>query len=132
MNIMDELRKKQKFRQRLYSKTTLFILLFVAIFLVNPTWKIWRKNVENKEKLEASKVELAQLEKKEKELQAEVELLQSTQGKEQEIRKKFSVTKDGEEVVFIVDRNTSTSSTEMEVERGFWGGIWHWFAELFS
>lgn len=129
---MEELRKKQKLRKKLYSKTTLFILLFLAIFLISPTWKIWRKNIESTRKLEIAKQELAELEKKEGELRAEVSLLQSEQGKEQEIRKKFSVTKEGEEVVFLVDRKEASVAPEVEEERGFFGKIWHWFAGLFS
>lgn len=79
-----------------------------------------------------AKQELAELEKKEGELRSEVDLLQSDQGKEQEIRKKFSVTKEGEEVVFLVDRKNPSNTPEQEEERGFFGNIWHWFAGLFS
>jgi len=127
---MEELRKKRKIRRKIYSTTVVFILFVLVILLSISTWRLFRKNLESRTYAREAAAELAALEAREAELSEDLEFLQSEEGKDREIRKKFNVAKEGEEVVLLVDRKNPTTTAEQNDEgkwKKFWKGVKSFF-----
>jgi len=120
-----EFQKKRKIRAWIYSKTTIIILIIIVFFLMRATWKVYGARVESRKDFDRAMEELTSLDDREKVLVLDIERLKTEKGTEEEIRKKFSVAKEGESVVFVVDR-------EAEVvvpvpDEGFWSRVGEWF-----
>ncbi len=99
---MEYLKKRQKVRRRLYSKTTLVVLGVLFLFLIRPTWNIYQKSVETKTNLKEAETELQALETRKTELQRDISYIKSQPGFDQEIRDKFGVAKKDETMIVIV------------------------------
>src|SRR5882724_2387937 len=100
---MEDVRKKRKAKTRLYNKVRLIVLAIIAIFLLTSTWRVYQKNRESRLNLAAAETQLTTLQDKQEKLTSDYAKIQTAQGKDEEIRKKFSVTKDGEQIAVIVD-----------------------------
>lgn len=72
--------------------------------------------------MEASYSRLSELEKRDKDLELKISKLNTTSGLEEEIRSKFSVSKNNENTVIIV-REESSSSTDINTSTTFWSKI---------
>jgi uncharacterized ion transporter superfamily protein YfcC len=117
-----EFQKRRKIRNRIYSKTTFFILLVIIIFLSHATWKVYKTKIESRKNFEKVLADLEQMRKNEEKLNIDLQRLSTEKGKEEEIRKKFNVAKEGEGVVYVV---YSEESKKEEVEElGFFEKIW--------
>ncbi len=116
---MEYLKKRQKARKRLYSKVSIFGLVLLLLVLVRPTWSIFKKSFESKKNLSVAQVELADLEVHKRQLEKNVAYLQSDYGRDQEIRDKFGMTKNGETMVVIV-RNEKEAPPPPPPEPTFW------------
>ena len=118
--------QKRKLSHILYHKATLVILLLVTLFVLRSTWIVWQKKEESEALKETSLNYKNGLEVRDKELNSEINSLGTEVGKEAEIRSKFSVAKNGESVVVIVDDATNTQSTTTE------RNLWQRFLNLFK
>ena len=68
--------------------------------------------------------ELSSLEQRDKELSSRIDRLKTDRGLEEEIRKKFNVAKDGEGVVIIVPKSsTSSDENDDDGKFGFWNRL---------
>lgn len=91
----------------------LCIVLLITIFLATRAVEVLAKQRQANKMNKAYDAELNQLAEKEANLHAELEELATEDGIEQEIREKFRVTKEGEELVVIVpQKKTATTDTE--------------------
>lgn len=108
---MSEFRKKRKTRRLIYSKVSLLIAFAILVFMSLSTFNIYKKYRESYENKKSAKQELENLEQRNRELSSRIERLRTERGLEEEIRKKFNVAKEGEGVVVIVPK-FSTSSNE--------------------
>lgn len=72
--------------------------------------------------VEASMVRLEELEERDREIESKINKLATVAGVEEEIRSKFSVAKDNENMVIIV-REEGTSSPALQENKGFWSKI---------
>ncbi len=119
--------ERKKFRQILYSKATLFVILVVLVFVARGAWKINEKaTIARAERDQASRL-FAEIGLRTRELEASLVKLKSEQGIEDEIRQKFTVAREWEEVVVVVDENTKKSKNDEVVDKGFWArflGFW--------
>ncbi len=129
---MEYLKQKQVLRRRLYGKTVKIVLLVVIAFLIKPTWNIYKKSQESEQNLARAKEELAELEKREKELSAVLKSLQSEEGIDEEIREKFGVAKPGESVVVIVEEKEDSEEKIVENPPGFLKRTWSRFVGWFG
>ena len=123
-----EYQKKRKIRNRIYSKTTVVILVIVALILVRATWRVYRTSVESNAAYEQAALELQALDGREQRLAEDIARLSTQKGTEEEIRKKFSVAKEGETVVFVVDHEEK--QTPQPEKKSMWGRIASWFGSL--
>ncbi len=126
---MEDFRSKQKIRKRLYSRATFFVLLLVTVLLLKGVWGAWDKHRESKQNLKNVEQELVQARNRELELTTRIEKLETQEGMEKEIRERFSVTKPGEEIVLIVEEDTSSGAYKAE-DLPWWKKVGRWFASL--
>lgn len=119
--------EKRKLKRILYSKITLIILAIIVILLFRSVWGMYEKE-RNTRILRAKQTqELNELKGREEALRAEIERLSTEQGVEEEIRSKFDVGKDGEEVIVIIDDSKKDETEQKITPKSFWQKLFSWF-----
>ena len=115
--------EKRRLRQILYSKLTYVILVIIVLLLFNSVWNLFF--TERDTRLERKKLEkeFAVLEIQEAQLRSEIERLTTPEGVEEEIRSKFEVSKEGENVMVIIDSEEKNTDILLNEKRGFWAGF---------
>jgi len=71
--------------------------------MLNGTWEVFKKANLARTLKNSAEYELSELEEQQGRLESNIERLGTDWGIEQEVREKFGVAKEGEEVVVIVD-----------------------------
>jgi cell division protein FtsB len=120
---MLEFQEKKKLKKVLYSYVSVAVLCIIMFFIAKATWGVYHKAKLSRENKERAGRELAKLEARETMLRAEIARLSSVEGKEQEIRGRFNVVKEGEEVAIIVDALPGKATTSGKAKKGFWSKI---------
>lgn len=100
---MREFEQKKKLRKVLYSRTTIFILFLIVLFLAQATWKVYKKEKITRDNLNQVADEYKKLETRERAIKSSVDFLQTDKGVESEIRSKFRAVKPGEQVAIIIN-----------------------------
>ncbi len=118
---MKEFQEKNTVKRRLYSKTTIVILFFLFLLTARGLFFVYQKE-------RITRVEVARVQKQKDDLQKRYEIikengerLKTEEGIEAEIRTKFDVVKEGEEVIVVVDKDTPIIQ---EDKRGTIKKIW--------
>lgn len=119
---MLDIQQKRKFRNFIYHRFTLVVLSILVLFVLHSTWRVYQKKMESVAMVEASMVRLEELEERDREIESKINKLATVAGVEEEIRSKFSVAKDNENMVIIV-REEGTSSPALQENKGFWSKI---------
>jgi len=101
----------------------LAVLIAVAI---RGAWGAYFKEKESRFYRDDASTRLLTLKEREETLQKDIERLNTETGLEEEIRKRFNVTKEGEEVIVLIDTPEGGDSNVV-VERGIWRIIKNWF-----
>ena len=116
-------KEKRIVKRFLYSKITITLLALMLVFLFNSSWGVYKKAkiaYENKERVSEN---LMELQEREEALLANIVKLKTDRGIESEIREKFGVVKNGEEVVVIVDSKPEKMENDGQsvmTPRGLW------------
>jgi len=121
--------QQRKIKKTLYSKWTIIVLFLLSIFAIHALWGIYHKYTESQYNLDILTSQYIQIQQREGELQEEIQDLQSKDGIDKEIREKFSVVKEGEQVLVISGDNT-VDVPKVE-EKGFVRSVWDSFLGLF-
>lgn len=124
---MLEFKEKKKVRRMIYSMPVLFLLAAVFLLSVEGLWNIYGKYTEASQKASEATVDLERLRDKEAELEKKVAFLKTDRGKEEEIRKKFMVGKEGEGVILVVDQGVSTTPPAPVPEPSAWARFLNFF-----
>ena len=105
---------KRKIKKKVYSWWSVVILVVIAFFFINNTWDVYKKYAESKGNIInlQDSYDIAQM--REGELRSKISYLGSERGLEEEIREKFNVVKDGEQVVVIINSNIEEDYKEVE------------------
>jgi len=119
--------EKRKLKQLLYSKVTLVVLLLVAVALIASVWGVYQKERETRIKRAGRAEELKELEGRAASLESEIDRLSTKRGIEEEIRGKFEVAKEGEEVIVIVDAPEDKSEQTQKKRESLWSKFLSWF-----
>ena len=114
-----DIQQKRKFRNIIYSKFTLAFLFLLVLLALHSTWRVCLKKRESIAMKETSSQRLSELEARNAELDGKIRKLATVSGVEEEIRSKFSVAKDNENMVIIVREDAATTTEEVP-QRGFW------------
>lgn len=120
-------RKKNLYRRLLYSPVALGLLLTLVIFAGKAVFNAYGKYRLASNALVDSNNEYSALVSRSDFLNSEIKKLDTTRGQESILRERYSVAKEGEKMVIIVNEKISSSGIPV-VE----GGIWHKFLELFN
>ena len=126
---MRELERKQKIRKRLYSVPVLIVLL--AVLVIRGTWQVIEKMQESQGYVKTLRDDVAAKEARQAELETGIAKLETTSGVESEIKGKFSVKKEGEQVAIIVDARESAPTTTPEKPSWF-GSFWNTIKSLWQ
>lgn len=117
---MFDFHEKRKIRRVVYSKPVLFVLVLLTVWIGTSVYERFGMEREMAHKLEARERELEVLKLRAATLESEVGHMQNERGIEEELRSRFDVVKDGEQVVIILDekeklqRGTTTRDRESE------------------
>lgn len=102
MAIMLEFQKKKRLRRFIYSPISLFLVAFAIMVVGRGTWSVFHKAKESKEKLHASVIELERLQKRAETLSTQLTSLNTDRGIEEELRDKYRVAKEGEQMIILL------------------------------
>ena len=112
-----------------HSPIALVILFFVLVLFGYKIIDLVKKNKETADKKELALEEIDRLQKREQSLNKDISKLNTEEGKEEIIREKFQVAKQGEKMVTIVNDDSKNSSGEdTKVSHGFW----NWIKKIFN
>jgi cell division protein FtsB len=114
-------RARARFRRFLFSKTVAVLLAGLFILFAQAAWGMHQKSVEANNRMVEAQEELAALQRRGAELRADIERLSNERGIEEEIRTRFMMAKDGEEVLVIrgEHRGKNGESVFVPDERGY-------------
>jgi cell division protein FtsB len=128
---MDRLERREKQREMLQKGVKVSLLgVFVTftIFVTTAAWNVYQKAEHTKENAQQINARLDELKTREAELAASVALLESEFGVEAEIRDKYGLTREGEEVVVIIDAEEESAGEDEDAEKkGFFKRIFDIF-----
>jgi len=110
-------KRRHRMERVMYSKLTLAFLLLCSILLSFSVYERYTKAKEMEEKKQESESSYNDLSERKEQLKKKVDYLEGKQGIESEIRRNFDVVKEGEEVVIIVDNDSSSGYHPREVEK---------------
>lgn len=130
---MFDFHEKRRIQRILFSKPVIILLVSAGVFLSFSVYDRYVVSVEMQKKLDERRAELEKLEMRAEALNAKVEYLEDERGVEEELRSRFDVAKEGEEVIILLeaDRGAATSvEEEMEAEevpsQTFWARMKFW------
>ena len=99
-----------KFKTFIFSKTAFVLSLVLLVIVARAAWSVNNKARDTRDNLALVEAELAELHERGEYLEGEISYLQTEEGVEAEIRDKFNVVRDGEEVIVIVNENKETDT----------------------
>ena len=112
---MFDFHEKRKIRTIMYSKMSIVLLFFLAFFIGMSAYERYSVEREMAARLEARHNELESLKQRAAVLESDVEHLQNERGIEEELRSRFDVAKEGEQIVIILeDEEEKEVHTETE------------------
>ena len=133
---MFDFHEKRKIRTIVYSKVSIGIILCLTVFLGISVFERFTVEREMAGKLEDKKQELETLKLRAEALESDVEHLKNERGIEEELRSRFDVVKEGEQVVVILDgennreqklpTSTSLTETNKKTVKSFWSVLKFW------
>lgn len=125
---MREFKQRQKIKSRIYSKYTIALLVAILILLLNGTWGIFRKMNESKVKLEASQDKYESVKKRHEALDSQIKHLGTETGLEEEIRTRYNLSREGENVIVLVDNESNVDDSDANKDKNsFWSKMSSWF-----
>lgn len=116
---MLDFQQKRKLRAFIYNKITLSVFFVIVLISLFSTFNVWRKKVESQKLTESSESKVAELEARKVFIDDQIVKLNTEEGIEEEIRSKFSVAKEGEKVVVVVNDDLD-NNIETEEKRSLW------------
>ncbi len=99
---MFDFHEKRKIRNILYSKWIALALLFVTVLLGTAVHDRYMVAEEMRMKLEDKRSELEALKHRAQVLESKVEYLERDRGIEEELRNRFDVVREGEQMVILI------------------------------
>ena len=124
---MLDIQQKRKIRSVAYSWVTLVVLLLLVLVVARSTWIVYQKKQASESMKNVSLQNVEELRLQSEELGSKIEKLKTNTGIEEEIRLKFNVVKDKENMVVIVEDEANTTSTTPKM--GLWQKIINFFTK---
>lgn len=111
-----------KIPKTLFSRIGIAVLLILTALLLRGVWGVYEKARYAKENRERAEQELHELTERREVLQEEITRLNTKRGLEEELRQKFDVGREGEQLVVLVDPPESDTPQE-EPRKTLWQRI---------
>ncbi len=108
---MLDIQQKRKLRSVMYHRVTLGVLAVLTLLMIHSTWKVNKKKVSSQEMRKLAEERVDDLNRRKNDLSNKIDQLGTVSGIEEEIRSKFSVAKDGEKMVVVVEQNKKTATS---------------------
>ena len=118
---MSRLKNKNKFKKIFYSWPVFVLLLAIVLLVASGVWGVSKSERTSCGKRDSSEERYDKLEDKSDNLLSEIESLKTEKGRESEIRDKFRVVKEGEQLAIILK---SVDDPECEVVEENDGNLW--------
>ncbi|OGG47876.1 hypothetical protein A3D66_01900 [Candidatus Kaiserbacteria bacterium RIFCSPHIGHO2_02_FULL_50_9] len=118
--------ERRKLRHFLYSKVFLLVLFLLIILLAKGVWGVYSSERDTSRKRVEKAAELQDLLDRQMALTAELQRLSTKRGIESELRQKYEVVKEGEEMIVLVQPPKENIPGASENRN-----IWEWFKGLF-
>jgi cell division protein FtsB len=128
---MHDFQQRKKFRKRLYSRGAVIALAIMTVLLLRGVIGVLQKERESQKNVEEVSLKLEEARARDEELSQRIASIQTTSGVEREIRERYSVSKEGEEVVVLVEKEGKVEG-ETATSKGVWSSIKAWFGGLFD
>ena len=114
----------KKRQQKNWSQLLILLGLVLVLGLISrATWSLYRKNQMAQNNLRSSAERAESLKERQVILQDKITKLKTARGIEEEIRNNFSVAKEGEQVINIVEKKPEATATVTPVAKPWWQ-IW--------
>ena len=123
---MRNFQQKRRFQNILHSKIVLILLGLLALFFAWGVIGFMVKMETVKENRKLAEEKFLELEKKKLELSSQIARLNTEEGKEENIREKFGLAKEGEQLIVVVEDKNPPKPLEDE-SGGFWGFLKNMF-----
>ena len=123
---MLDFQQKRKAKSFMYNRITIGILFVIMILTLRSTWSVYQKQMESQALKEISEKKFAELELRKKEINDKIQALNTTEGLEREIRSKFNVVKENENMAVILD-DTSADNYNGTTTKSFWQKVTDFF-----
>ena len=130
LSIMREFEIKRKVKKRIYSKLTLLVLLVILLFVAHGAWGVYKKHREVDKDLLNTQNRLDRSLEQKKVVQHKIDRLETDVGKEEVLRENYSLAKDGEKAIFLLE--DPDPEIEIVEEKKFFGRIGSFFGGLFN
>ncbi len=129
---MLEFNDKAKIRKKaVFAAGVFFLLLILTFILLRASLNVYWKRAESIDNLAKVNEQASALHSRQAELSENISKLQTQSGVETEIRKKFSVVKDGEQMVVLVD-DRNKPAPPPPPQPGFFKRMWNSIASFFG
>ncbi|MSU45286.1 MAG: hypothetical protein EXS47_01500 [Candidatus Zambryskibacteria bacterium] len=124
---MLDFQQKRKVRSFMYSRITLVVISILVLVVMHSTWRVYEKKRTSEELKNISIQYTEELRTRSEELEVKINRLDTVPGKEEEIRSRFNVVKDNENMVVIVP-DVEDSVATSTVSESFWSKIKAYFS----
>ncbi|PCI30405.1 hypothetical protein COB55_00355 [Candidatus Wolfebacteria bacterium] len=121
---MRDFARKRKKRSVMCSRITLVALVVIVILFAHGVWGVYQKSHSAKERRMHVETELEELIEKKKVLTDGINRLDTDRGIEEEIREKYRLTKEGEELIVILedeDLSSEQTAVALPASKGVFG-----------
>lgn len=113
---MKDFKRKKLVKNVLFSYTTLLVLALFIVLMGKSVFERFTVEREMSIRRADAERELKELKQRAAALESQVEYLEDDRGMEAEIRSRFDVVKEGEQVVVILDDEKKEDATETKPE----------------
>ena len=120
---MRELQQRQRFKRLLYSVPSLVLLSALTLVLAKGAVGVLSKERLSEEQARILSEEAEALALRKNELKDDIASLETETGINEEIRRRYSVTQEGEHLAIIVDAKKSATSTD-EGRKPWYKRLW--------
>lgn len=129
MRQFEKKQKTTKIKSLVFSVPFIVVLAVFCSLSINATWDVYKKARETKKNMTAVAETYDELKIRESELVGKIESLETPLGVETEIREKFGLVKEGEEMIVIVDppKEEKEDNPEDVKSKTLWEKIKGWF-----
>ncbi len=125
---MKNFQKGGKWKHIMQSKLFLMFLGVVILVFIYSMFGLVGKMEETSRNRKIAEDKITELEKSKEKLNSDISKLKTEQGVEENIREKFGLAKEGENMILVVDDKNSAQTGKTENS----GGFFSWLKSLFQ